>query len=157
MVRLGIGLYGIGKDANLKAVGKLVSNIAQIRILEKGEAVGYDASFIAKQEMKIAVIPLGYADGINRKLGDGKGRVLINNVSAAIIGKISMDSFMVNISGINAKEGDLVIVFSEENSVDDIAKNLDTIPYEILATLNRRIKRINHFTIKDYKRAKKSI
>ena len=142
MVRLGIGLYGIGKDDDLKVVGKLVSNVAQIRTLRKGEGVGYDASFIAKQEMKIAVIPLGYADGINRKLGDGRGGVLINNMSATIIGKISMDSFMVDISGINAKEGDLVIVFSEENSVDDIAKNLDTIPYEILATLNRRIKRV---------------
>ena len=142
MVRLGIGLYGIGKDDDLQVVGKLVSNVAQIRTLRKGEGVGYDASFIAKQEMKIAVIPLGYADGINRKLGDGKGRVLIKNISAIIIGKISMGSFMVDISGINAKEGDLVTVFSEENSVDDIAKNLDTIPYEILATLNRRIKRV---------------
>ena len=142
MVRLGIGFYGVSKDDNLKAVGKLVSNIAQIRTLKKGEEVGYGASFIAKQEMKIAVIPLGYADGINRKLGDGKGRVLIKNISAIIIGKISMDSFMVDISGINAKEGDLVTIFSEENSVDEIAKNLDTIPYEILATLNRRIKRV---------------
>ena len=92
--------------------------------------------------MKIAVIPLGYADGINRKLGDKKGTVLINNILAPIIGKISMDSFMVDISGINAKEGDLVNIFSQENSVAEIAKNLDTIPYEILATLNRRIKRI---------------
>ena len=142
MVRVGIGLYGVGKDKNLKVIGKLVSNLAQIRRLKKGEAVGYDASFVAENEMKIAIIPLGYADGINRKLGNGKGEVLINNSSAKIIGKISMDSFMVDISGITAKEGDLVIVFGKENSVVVIAKNLDTIAYEILATLNRRIKRI---------------
>ena len=142
LVRIGIGLYGIGEDENLIAVGKLVSNIAQIRILKKEETVGYDASFVAKTEMKIAVIPLGYADGINRKLGSKKGKVLINNTLVPIIGKISMDSFMVDISRINAKEGDLVTVFGQENSVTEIAKNLNTIPYEILATLNRRIKRV---------------
>jgi hypothetical protein len=96
------------------------------------------------EEMKIAVIPLGYADGINRKLRDGKGKVLINNASCSIIGKISMDSFMIDISGTNAKEGDLVTIFSKENLVVTIAKNLDTIAYEILATLNRRIKRVYH-------------
>ena len=142
MVRIGIGLYGIGEDKNLIAVGKLVSNIAQIRILKKGEKVGYDTSFVAKTEMKIAVVPLGYADGINRKLGSKKEKVLINNTLAPILGKISMDSFMVDISGINTKEGGLVTVFGQENSVAEIAKSLDTIPYEILATLNRRIKRV---------------
>ena len=141
MVRLGIGLYGIGEDENLKIVGKLVSNVAQIRRLRKDESVGYEGSFVAAKEMKIAIIPLGYADGINRKLGEGIGEVVINNATAKIIGKISMDSFMVDISGINAKEGDEVIVFGKENSVATIAKNLDTISYEILATLNRRIKR----------------
>ena len=94
--------------------------------------------------MKIAIIPLGYADGINRKLGDVKGKVQINNSTAKIVGKISMDSFMVDISGIDTTEGDEVVVFGNENSVAKIAKNLDTIAYEILATLNRRIKRIYH-------------
>ena len=144
IVRLGIGLYGIGTDKKLKSVGKLVSKLAQIRTLKKGEVVGYDASFIVQKEMKIAIIPLGYADGINRKLGDGNGKVLINNFATEIVGKISMDSFMVNITGINAKEGDEVIIFGKTNSVAEIAENLDTIPYELLATLNRRIKRVYH-------------
>ena len=74
MVRLGIGLYGVGDDEHLRPVGKLVSNLAQIRSLQKGDTVGYDAYFVAEKKMKIAIIPLGYADGINRKLGDGKGR-----------------------------------------------------------------------------------
>ena len=143
-VRLGIGLYGIGDDEHLRPVGKLVSNLAQIRNLQKGDAVGYDACFVAEKKMKIAIIPLGYADGINRKLGDGKGKVQINNSTAKIVGTISMDSFMVDISGIDATEGDEVVVFGNENSVAKIAKNLDTIAYEILATLNRRIKRIYH-------------
>lgn len=143
-VRLGIGLYGIGDDEHLRPVGKLVSNLAQIRNLQKGDAVGYDACFVAEKKMKIAIIPLGYADGINRKLGDGKGKVQINNSTAKIVGKISMDSFMVDISGIDATEGDEVVVFGNENSVAEIAKNLDTIAYEVLATLNRRIKRIYH-------------
>lgn len=142
MVRLGIGLYGIGEDDNLQVVAKLVSTISQIRNLKQGEKVGYDASFITEKEMRIAVIPLGYADGINRKLGNEKGKVLINNVFANIIGEISMDSLMVDISSINAKEGDLVTVFGTGYKVSDIAKNLNTIAYEILATLNRRIKRV---------------
>ncbi len=142
MVRLGIGLYGIGGDKKLNPIGKLVSNVAQIRTLKKGEKVGYDSFFVAEKEIKIAIIPLGYADGINRKLGDRKGKVLINNASCSIIGKISMDSFMIDISGTNAKEGDLVTIFSKENLVVTIAKNLNTIAYEILATLNRRIKRV---------------
>jgi len=144
IVRLGIGLYGIGNDVNIKPISKLVSNIAQIRIINKKECVGYDASFVAKEKMKIAVVPLGYADGINRKLGDGNGQVLIKKTFAPIMGKISMDSFMIDISSISAKEGDTVIVFGKENSITDIAKNLNTIPYEILATLNRRIKRVYH-------------
>lgn len=142
MVRLGIGLYGIAADQNLKSVGKLVSTLAQIRCLQKGDAVGYDASFVAENKMKIGIIPLGYADGINRKLGDGNGKVLINNSVGKIVGKISMDSFMVDLSCIDAKEGDEVVVFGKANSVAEIAKNLDTISYELLATLNRRIKRI---------------
>jgi len=142
IVRMGIGLYGVSHDKNLMPIAKLISNIAQIREIKKGENVGYDASFKAKSDMKIGIIPLGYADGINRKLGNKKGTVIINNFHVPIIGKISMDSFMVDISNINPKEGDPVIIFGAENSVLEIANSLGTIPYEILATLNRRIKRI---------------
>lgn len=142
IVRMGIGLYGVSNDKNLMPIAKLVSNIAQIREIKKGENVGYDASFKANSDMKIGIIPLGYADGINRKLGNKQGSVVIHKIHVPIIGKISMDSFMVDISDINPKEGDAVTIFGEENSVLDIANSLGTIPYEILATLNRRIKRI---------------
>jgi alanine racemase len=142
MVRLGIGLYGIGNDKNLTAVAKLQSNIAQIRSIIKGEKVGYDATFIANEDMKIGIVPLGYADGINRKLGNNNGYVLVDEKPAKIVGKISMDSMLIDLRKIEAKEGDVVTIFDPKNNVSEIAKNLGTIPYEILATLNRRIKRV---------------
>ena len=142
MVRLGIGLYGIGNDKNLKAIAKLQSNLAQIRSLNKGEKVGYDATFTANEDMKIGIVPIGYADGINRKLGNDNGHVLVDEKPAKILGKISMDSMLIDLKTIEAREGDIVTIFDDKNNVSEIAKNLDTIPYEILATLNRRIKRV---------------
>ena len=142
MVRLGIGLYGIGDDKNLKAVAKLQSNIAQIRSINKGEKAGYDATFIANEDMKIGIVPLGYADGINRKLGNNNGHVLVDEKPAKIVGKISMDSMLIDLRTIKVKEGDVVTIFDAKNNVSEMAKNLGTIPYEILATLNRRIKRV---------------
>ena len=142
MVRLGIGLYGIGNDKNLTAIAKLQSNIVQIRNINKGEKVGYDATFTANENMKIGIVPLGYADGINRKLGNDNGHVLVDETPAKILGKISMDSMLIDLRKVEAKEGDIVTIFDAKNNVSEIAKNLGTIPYEILATLNRRIKRV---------------
>ncbi|MAW21375.1 MAG: alanine racemase [Flavobacteriales bacterium] len=142
MVRLGIGLYGIGNDTNLKPIAKLQSHIVQILNLNRGDKVGYDATFIANKKMRIGIIPIGYADGINRKLGNENGWVIIDKKQAKIIGEISMDSMIIDLTIIDANEGDIVTIFDADNKVSDIAKNLKTIPYEILATLNRRIKRV---------------
>ena len=117
MVRLGIGLYGAGGNNNLKTVAKLQSNIAQIRSVYKGEKVGYDATFTANKETIIGIVPLGYADGINRKLGDKNGHVVIGGKTAKIIGEISMDSMLIDLSKIEAKEGDVVTIFDAENKV----------------------------------------
>ncbi|MDA8956215.1 alanine racemase [Flavobacteriales bacterium] len=141
-VRLGIALYGISPDSNLKQICSLHSTISQIRNIEKDAKVGYQNAFVAKQAMKIALIPIGYADGINRKLGEGLGSVLIENKICSIIGQVSMDSLMVDISNTNAQEGDDVILFNFQHSLQKIADDLDTIPYEIMATLNKRIKRV---------------
>ena len=141
-VRLGIGLYGSVDDKALQQVSCLSSVITQIRSVEKNEAVGYGASFIAKKRMKIAIVPIGYADGINRQLSNQIGSVFINNYKCKIIGEISMDSFIVDITKSNAKEGDLVEIFGENINVCTIAKKINTIPYEIYSTLNRRIKRV---------------
>ena len=116
--------------------------ISQIRNIESGASVGYQNAFTATKKMKIALIPIGYADGINRKLGKGLGTVLIDNKPCTIIGQVSMDSLMVDVSNTNAQEGDKVILFDSQLNLQKIATDLETIPYEKMATLNRRIKRI---------------
>ncbi|CAM4087098.1 bifunctional UDP-N-acetylmuramoyl-tripeptide:D-alanyl-D-alanine ligase/alanine racemase [Flavobacterium antarcticum] len=146
MVRLGIGLYGISNDEKeqkyLENVGTLKSVISQIRTIEKNESVGYGRKFVAIQSMKIATIPIGYADGISRLWGNEIGYVMINNQKAPILGSICMDMLMVDCSGINCTEGDKVIVFGENPSVKEIAKKTHTIPYEILTSISQRVKRI---------------
>ena len=141
-VRLGIGLYGSTTDVNLKQISYFSSIITQTRNLEKGESIGYGTSFIADEKMKMAIVPVGYADGLNRQLSNTIGSVVINNCECAIIGEISMDSFAIDITKCEANEGDLVEIFSDQLTVSEIAKKINTIPYEIYSTLNRRIKRV---------------
>ncbi len=141
-VRLGIGLYGSTTDKNLTPISSLTSVITQIRSLEPGDSVGYGSSFTANKKMRVAIIPVGYADGMNRRLSNTIGSVFINRCKCNIVGEISMDSFMVDITNIEAKEGSLVQIFGDQLSVSTIAKKINTIPYEIYSTLNRRIKRI---------------
>jgi alanine racemase len=146
MVRLGIGLYGIssiGYEQNeLQNVGTLKTVISQIKNIPENDTVGYGRAWIAARNSKIAIIPIGYADGLNRKLGNGIGKVLINNKFAPIIGSICMDMCMIDITDIDANENDEVIIFGEKYSVNDIAKDLQTIPYEVLTSISRRVKRI---------------
>ncbi len=146
MVRLGIGLYGISNDEDeikyLENVGTLKSVILQIKEIEAGESVGYSRGFIADKQTRTATIPIGYADGIPRALSKGKGWVIINNQKASIVGVICMDMLMVDVTNINCNEGDSVVVFGEDPKVTEIAKAIDTIPYEILAGISHRVKRI---------------
>ena len=142
MVRLGIGLYGVSNDHNLKQVSTLKSVISQVRSIKKGSKVGYDSSFVAKEDMIIGIIPFGYADGLNRKLSSKNGVIIVKNILCPIIGKISMDSCIINLKGTSAKTGDEVVIFGEENTISSVANKLSTIPYEIFSSLNRRIKRI---------------
>ena len=141
MVRLGIGLYGVSNDNNLQQISTLKSVISQIRSIKKGSKVGYGASFIAKEDMIIGIVPFGYADGLNRKLSAKNGVIIVQNTKCPIIGKISMDSCIINLKGTTAKTGEEVVIFGEENTILSIANKLRTIPYEILSNLNRRIKR----------------
>ena len=141
-VRLGIGLYGSTDNLNLKQICSLKSPIVQIRNIKKGESIGYSSSFIANQKMRIGIVPVGYADGMNRQLGNKIGNVFVNNRKCEIIGEISMDSFIIDITKSNAKEGDLVEIFGENIDVCAVAKKINTIPYEIYSTLNGRIKRV---------------
>ncbi|WP_291123093.1 alanine racemase, partial [Flavobacterium sp. UBA6046] len=146
MVRLGIGLYGVSNDVEeqkfLENVGTLKSVISQIRSIQAGESVGYGRRFIAEKPTKIATIPIGYADGISRHWGNGLGFVTINNQKVSIVGSICMDMLMVDISEINCKEGDQVIIFGKSPTVTFMANQLHTIPYEILTSISQRVKRV---------------
>jgi alanine racemase len=146
MVRLGIGLYGVSNDSEeqkyLENVGTLKSIISQIRTIQSGESVGYGRRFIANRESKIATIPIGYADGIARSWGNGIGFVTIKNKKASILGSVCMDMLMVDVTEIDCKEGDAVVIFGESPTVSYMAEQLKTIPYEILTSISQRVKRV---------------
>ncbi|MEC4003282.1 bifunctional UDP-N-acetylmuramoyl-tripeptide:D-alanyl-D-alanine ligase/alanine racemase [Flavobacterium sp. SUN052] len=146
MVRLGIGLYGVSNDEDeqklLENVGTLKSIISQIRTIETGESVGYGRRFLAEKQTKIATIPIGYADGISRHWGNGVGYVVIKNKKARIVGSVCMDMLMVDVSEIDCKEGNEVIIFGKSPTVGFMAKQLGTIPYEIMTSISQRVKRV---------------
>jgi Alr-MurF fusion protein len=142
MVRLGIGLYGIGRNSNLKNISTLKTQISQIKIIAKDETVGYGRQGEIVKESKIATIPIGYADGFNRLLSNGNGRVFINNQYAPIVGNICMDMTMIDVTGIDVNEGDTVILFGHEIPVTELAKKAETIPYEIFTSISERVKRV---------------
>ncbi|HEX8376342.1 MAG TPA: bifunctional UDP-N-acetylmuramoyl-tripeptide:D-alanyl-D-alanine ligase/alanine racemase [Pedobacter sp.] len=147
MVRLGIGLYGIDnafkhKKSPLQTVTTLKTSISQIKTLSPGDTVGYNRKGVLPEGGKVAVVKIGYADGYSRKLGNGNGKMLVNGTEAPTIGNICMDMCMLDITGIKAKEGDEVIVFNDVIRVEDIANQIDTIPYEVLTGISERVKRV---------------
>jgi len=144
MVRLGIGHYGISSlpDANLKQVCALKTVILQIKNVKAGETVGYSRKGIINADKRIAVIPIGYADGFDRKLGNGVGEVYINRQRAKVIGNVCMDLVMVDVTNLEANEGDVVEIFGDHLTISEVANWLKTIPYEILTSVSRRVKRV---------------
>jgi len=144
MIRLGIGLYGISciNKNNVKNISTLKTKISQIKTIKANQTIGYSRKGKVNKETKIAILPIGYADGLNRKLSNGLGYVLIKGEKTKIIGNICMDMCMVDLSGIDAKENDEVIIFGENLPISEIAKKLETIPYEILTSISQRVKRI---------------
>ncbi|MCD4834155.1 MAG: bifunctional UDP-N-acetylmuramoyl-tripeptide:D-alanyl-D-alanine ligase/alanine racemase [Bacteroidales bacterium] len=144
MVRLGIGLYGISatNQDQLATVSTLKSTVIQIKQVPKDETIGYSRKGKAEKDITIAVVPVGYADGLNRKLSNGIGKLYINGFSVPIVGNVCMDMCMVDITNCNIHEGDEVIVFGKEQSVIDLANVLETIPYEIFTSVSSRVKRV---------------
>jgi len=146
MVRLGIGLYGIAPNEtqqnNLKVVSSLYTIISQIKNIKAGESVGYNRAFIAPHDMRIATLPIGYADGYNRRFGNGIGKVRIGNSLLTVIGNICMDMCMIQLNDVIAKEGDEVCVFGENPDIRTLASSIGTIPYEILTSISSRVKRV---------------
>lgn len=146
MVRLGLGLYGLTtfgpEQGALKPVSSLKTTISQIREIEPGEGVGYNPSHRVKQKTKIAVLSIGYADGLPRLLGNGVGKVRIAGEVVPFIGNICMDMSMVDISGVDCAEGDTVEVFGTHLDIYEMAGHLHTIPYEVITNISRRVKRV---------------
>jgi len=144
MVRLGIGLYGISavKNPALKSVASLKTTILQIRNVKAGETVGYSRKWEVVRDSRIACLPVGYADGLDRRLSNGIGKVMVHGVRCPIVGNICMDLCMVDVTDITVSEGDEAIIFGEEITVEELARQLDTIPYEILTSVSPRVKRI---------------
>lgn len=144
MVRLGIGHYGISSlpGITLKQVCALKTIILQIKNVKAGETVGYSRKGIVNVDKRIAILPIGYADGFDRKLGNGVGEVLINGQLAKTIGNVCMDLTMVDVTDIESNEGDSVEIFGNQLLITDLAERLHTIPYEILTGVSRRVKRI---------------
>lgn len=146
MVRLGIGLYGIGMNASeqaqLQHVSTLKTSISQIKHIPAGETIGYSRKGIATRDMVIATVPIGYADGLSRKLSNGRGKMMIRGKAAPITGNVCMDMCMIDITDIPVNENDEVIVFGEAYPITEVAKDIGTIPYEVLTGVSRRVKRV---------------
>lgn len=146
MVRLGIGIYGISPceedKGKLHTVISLKTTIVQIKEYEIGETVGYSRKGVIKRKSRIGVVPIGYADGLKRQLGNGNACFYVNGKAAPIIGNICMDMCMIDLTGIECKENDSAILFDENHPVEKIAEACDTIPYEILTSISQRVKRI---------------
>ena len=146
MVRLGIGLYGVDPTtegySQLQPVATLKTIISQIKHIKEGETIGYGRNGIASKDITIATIAIGYADGFSRAFSQGVGEVMITGKRARVIGNVCMDMTMVDVTGIEAKEGDEVIVFGKEFTIQEIAAKIKTIPYEILTSTSERVKRV---------------
>lgn len=146
MVRLGISLYGISasglSDGQLKNVSSLKTTILQIQEVKKGQSVGYGRMTYLERDSRIAVISIGYADGFNRLLGKGNGEVIVNGTRCPVVGNVCMDLSMIDITDVDAKEGDYVTIFGDELSVFELADRLNTIPYEVLTSISPRVKRV---------------
>ena len=144
MVRLGLGLYGVNPFTNeiLSNVSTLKTTILQIRDVPQEDSVGYSRKGRLERDSRIAAIPIGYADGLNRRLGNGNAYCLVNGKKAPYVGNICMDVCMIDVTDIDCKEGDKVIVFGDDLPVTILSDVLGTIPYEILTSVSNRVKRV---------------
>jgi alanine racemase len=147
MVRLGIGLYGVdaatsAEDNGLQPIASLKTSVSQVKKVKAGDTIGYSRNGSLLQDGKIATVRIGYADGYLRAFGNGVGKMLVNGTLAPTVGNISMDTCVLDVSGVNVSEGDEVIVFNNELRIEELASQIHTIPYEILTNVSQRVKRV---------------
>ena len=146
MVRLGIGLYGVPTcevdKGVLLPVVSLKTTINQIKHIPAGDSIGYNRHGRAERDMRVGIVPIGYADGLSRLLGNGNGVFYVHGRPVKVIGDICMDMCMLDLTDVEASEGDTVIIFDAEHDIADIAKACQTIPYEIMTRVSQRVKRV---------------
>lgn len=144
MVRLGIGLYGINPSDNsmIHNVSTLKTTILQIEEVSAGETVGYSRNGKLTRDSRIAAIPIGYADGLDRRLGNGHGHCVVNGRRAPYLGNICMDVCMIDVTDIACREGDKAVIFGKDLPITELSNILDTIPYEVLTGISERVKRV---------------
>ena len=143
MVRLGIGLYGISQTGlPLQQISTLKTTVSQVKTVDQNETVGYNRKGKIKYQSRVAVVPMGYADGINRRLGNGLGSAFVNGQETRMIGNICMDMLMLDVTNLEVSPGDSVEIFGPNNSISKLAQLLETIPYEILTSISQRVKRV---------------
>ncbi|TCC99871.1 bifunctional UDP-N-acetylmuramoyl-tripeptide:D-alanyl-D-alanine ligase/alanine racemase [Pedobacter psychroterrae] len=146
MVRIGIGLYGFDgglvNNKGLQTVAVLKTTVTQVKHIKPNETVGYSRRGALKEGGTIATVKIGYADGYNRKFGNGVGCMLVNDNLVPTIGVICMDMCMLDVTGLGVKTGDEVIVFDGSLTIAQLADQIDTIPYEILTNISQRVKRV---------------
>ncbi|MFM6934879.1 MAG: alanine racemase [Flavobacteriales bacterium] len=145
LVRIGIGLFGISSNdtmaKRLKPVIQWSSSISQIKIVRKGESVGYGRSFVANHDMRIAIVPIGYADGFKRSLSNGAGAVYIQNQRCAVVGKVCMDMIMIDLGDVPVDVHTQVEIIGQNQTLEAFAESCQTIPYEILTSISTRVHR----------------
>lgn len=144
MVRIGIGLYGIGNysGVDLKHTGRFVTTVSQVRMVPAGDPVSYGCTGASGHDREIAVVPVGYADGLRRVLGNGRGVLFIKESRVPIVGSVCMDMCMADVTGLGVKAGDEAEVFGNNITIEEMALQCDTIPYEVLTTIPARVRRI---------------
>lgn len=144
MVRPGIGMYGSGyrEGLSLRTTGRFKTHVSQVKEVRAGDTVGYGCAYVAESDRKIAIVPVGYADGFRRKLGNNTGSLFIKGKRAPVIGNVSMDMCMIDVTGIEAEAGDEAEIFGDNITIDELACLCETIPYEILTSIPRRVKRV---------------
>ncbi len=146
MVRLGIGLYGVGhheaEQKQLQLAGQLSTIISQIKQVPAGESVGYNRQGQSEKDRRIATLPIGYADGFSRLLSNAKGHVYIHGKLAKVVGNVCMDMCMIDVTDISCVEGDKVIIYESITQLQDLAAASQTIVYEILTNISTRVKRV---------------
>lgn len=144
MVRLGIGHYGISAvgSPDIQNVCTLTTTVLQVRKVKAGETVGYSRKGLIEKDSTIAVLPIGYADGYDRRFSNGVGKMLVHGKLVPVVGNVCMDVTMIDVTGLDVQEGDVVVIFGDRLPIAEVASTIGTISYELLTNVSRRVKRV---------------